>query len=47
MFRGTSGDQFLNFMFNSISWKTALPIVLSLPKTPFLKYAAIHIKRLF
>jgi len=46
MFRGTSGDQFLKFMFNSISWKTALPIVLSLPKTPFLKHAAVHIKGL-
>ncbi len=47
MFKGTSGDQFLRFMFNRITLSSVLPIVLSLPKTPFLKHAAIHFRSLF
>lgn len=47
MFRGTSGDQFLRFMFNPMKLRSILPIVLSLPKRPFLKHAAIHFKSLF
>lgn len=47
MFNASSGDQFLRFMFNPMSIKNIYPVVMSLPKRPFLKYAAIHLKSFF
>jgi hypothetical protein len=47
MFNASSGDQFLRFMFNPMTIKNMYPVVMSLPKRPFLKHAAIHLKSFF